>query len=148
MSVLKVGDQIPSFCLTSQDNTEVCVKPSDQQKRVIYFYPKNNTRKCTEQACAFRDWQDTFLENGYLVIGISSDSVKSHIKFTEKYHLNFTLLSDRNRKVRSIFGANSFFGLIPSRKTFLVNEAGNITFIHDALLEGEEHAQNVINQIK
>ncbi|MEQ8624657.1 MAG: peroxiredoxin [Vicingaceae bacterium] len=145
---LKVGDEVPSFCLKDQDNNDFCVNGEDGKNRVIYFYPKNNTRKCTEQACTFRDWQDTFIDLGYEVIGISNDSVQSHQNFKLQHRLNFTLLSDRNNNVRKQFGATSFFGLIPDRKTFIINKDGKITFIYEALLEGQEHIKKVLNQIK
>lgn len=145
---LKVGDRVPSFCLNDQQDNEFCVNADDGKKRVIYFYPKNNTRKCTEQACSFRDWQDTFIELGYEVIGISSDSVKSHQNFKQQHKLNFTLLSDKKGAVRKQFGASSFFALIPDRKTFIVNEEGMITYIYEALFEGQEHINKVLNQIQ
>lgn len=145
---LSIGDYIPNFCLPNQNNEKVCVAKDDAKKRVIYFYPKNNTRKCTEQACTFRDWQDTFIDLGYEVIGISSDSVESHQKFKQQHKLNFILLSDRNSSVRKQFGASSFFGLIPDRKTFIVNEQGKISYIYKALLEGQEHIENVLKVIQ
>jgi len=145
---LIVGDKVPRFCLNDQQNKEFCVNENDGKKRVIYFYPKNNTRKCTEQACTFRDWQDTFIDLGYEVIGISSDSVKSHQNFKQQHKLNFTLLSDRKGMVRKQFGATSFFGLIPDRKTFIINEEGRITYIYEALFEGQEHINKVLSQIQ
>ena len=145
---LTVGDKVPSFCLKDQQSKKFCVNADDGKKRVIYFYPKNNTRKCTEQACTFRDWQDTFIELGYEVIGISSDSVNSHQNFKQQHKLNFTLLSDKKNIVRKQFGATSFFGLIPDRKTFIINEEGKITYVYEALLEGQEHIKKALNQIQ
>jgi len=145
---ISIGDSVPDFCLQNQNNEQFCVTKNDAKKRVIYFYPKNNTRKCTEQACTFRDWQDTFLELGYEVIGISSDSVESHQKFKQQHKLNFTLLSDKSSSVRNKFGATRFFGIIPDRKTFIINEKGEIVYIYKALLEGQEHIEEVLKQIQ
>ncbi|HEY9886210.1 MAG TPA: peroxiredoxin, partial [Vampirovibrionales bacterium] len=91
---------------------------------------------------------DTFLELGYEVIGISSDSVKSHQNFKQQHKLNFTLLSDKKNFVRKQFGATSFFDLIPKRKTFIINAKGEISFIYDALFEGQEHVEEVLKQIQ
>ena len=138
-----VGDVIPEFTLPNENNEMVTVSKSDQEKRVIYFYPKDDTKVCTAQACSFRDWQSELNALGYSVIGISSDSPSSHQKFIAKHNLNFTLLSDQGGKVRKQFGAASFVGLIPSRKTFVVNGKGIIEFIYNAMFESEEHVEAI-----
>jgi len=148
MSSIKVGDCIPTFKLKNQDGEWTVISPQDGKKRVLYFYPKNNTPKCNEQACSFRDWQDDFLEQGYEVIGISLDSPNSHLKFKAKYNLNFTLLSDPKGKVRSLFDATTFLGLLPARKTFLINEKGEVILVYDALFEGREHVQEMLEFLK
>ncbi len=138
-----VGDVIPEFTLPNENNEMVTVSKSDQEKRVIYFYPKDDTKVCTAQACSFRDWQSELNALGYRVIGISSDSPSSHQKFIAKHNLNFTLLSDQGGKVRKQFGAASFVGIIPSRKTFVIDENGTIEFIYNALFESEEHVEAI-----
>lgn len=140
---MEVGDKMIEFSLKDHNGQLLTISPNDGKKRVIYFYPKNNTRKCTEQACSFRDWQDDFLDNGYEVIGISLDSPNSHLKFKAKHHLNFTLLSDTKGKVRRMFGA-TILGLFPARKTFLIDENGIIQFVYDTLLEGKEHVEEML----
>jgi peroxiredoxin Q/BCP len=138
-----VGDVIPEFTLPNENNEMVTVSKSDQEKRVIYFYPKDDTKVCTAQACSFRDWQSELNALGYRVIGISSDSPSSHQKFIAKHNLNFTLLSDQGGKVRKQFGAASLVGIIPSRKTFVIDENGTIEFIYNALFESEEHVEAI-----
>ena len=138
-----VGDVIPEFTLPNENNEMVTVSKSDQEKRVIYFFPKDDTKVCTAQACSFRDWQSELNALGYRVIGISSDSPSSHQKFIAKHNLNFTLLSDQGGKVRKQFGAASFVGIIPSRKTFVIDENGTIEFIYNALFESEEHVEAI-----
>jgi len=110
-------------------------KLSDYSGRwlVLYFYPKDDTPGCTTEACAFRDERDAIAEYGNaIVIGISKDSVKSHKKFTDKFQLNFTLLSDETGETikaynawgeRSMFG-KSFMGIV--RSTFIIDPSGNI----------------------
>lgn len=145
---LAVGDRIPSFSLLNEENTEVHISADDGKKKIIFFYPKNNTRKCTQEACSFRDWQDVFLEKGYQVIGISTDSVKSHLKFKARHRLNYTLLSDANGEVRKLFSATTALNLLTARKTFLIDEEGFIRSIYDAFMEGEEHVQKMLDYIK
>jgi peroxiredoxin Q/BCP len=146
--MLAIGDKIPEFELKNQDGQLISISPDDGKLRVIYFYPKDNTKKCTEQACSFRDWQDDLIEKGIEVIGISGDSPTSHLKFKSRYSLDFLLLSDPKGKVRKLFGATTFFGMLPSRKTFVINKDGKITFIYEALFEGQEHVNEVLKELK
>lgn len=139
-----VGDKIPDFTLPNERNELVSISANDAKSRIIYFYPKDDTKVCTAQACSFRDWQSELTELGYDVIGISSDSPAAHQQFIAKYNLNFTLLSDKGGKVRKQFGASSFIGLIHSRKTFVINEEGIVAFIYNAMFEDEGH----INAVK
>lgn len=145
---LKVGDRLPDFKLKNQDGEFVQISWKDEVKKIIYFYPKDNTKVCTEQACSFRDWQDDLVELGYQVIGISSDSPSSHLKFKAMYNLNFELLSDEKKVVRTLLGATSLLGFFPSRKTFLTNSEGIIEFIYDAFFEGNGHIEEIKEFIK
>ncbi|KAA3648574.1 MAG: peroxiredoxin [Bacteroidetes bacterium] len=147
-NTLSVGDKIPSFELLNQHGELIRISPDDGLKRIIYFYPKDNTKVCTEQACSFEEWQEDFAQKGFQVIGISSDSVHKHVDFSEKYNLTYELLSDVGGKVRKQFGAASFFGLIPMRITFVVDESGTIIYFFDALMEGEEHVNKVFEFLK
>lgn len=145
---MKKGEKPPNFTLEDQDGNPTNVSFDDGKKKIIYFYPKDNTKVCTEQACSFRDWQDVLLEKGFQLIGISGDPPESHLKFKAQHHLNFTLLSDPKGKVRKIFGATFLFGLLPSRKTFVINEKGNVEFSFEALMKGEEHIDQVLEYIE
>ena len=141
---IEVGDTIPNFELKDSNGEVFKVNKEEEKKRVIYFYPKDNTKVCTEQACSFRDWQDDFIEKGYEVIGISSDSVDSHAKFKAKNNLNFTLLSDPKNKVAKLFGATILFGLMTGRKTFVIDTQGKVKYIYDSLMEGKEHVEKLL----
>ncbi len=138
-----VGDKIPDFTLPNEQNQLVRISSKDAKKRIIYFYPKDDTKVCSAQACSFRDWQSELAAFGYEVIGISSDGPEAHQKFIAKFNLNFTLLSDKGGVVRKQFGASSFIGLIPSRKTFLVDECGIVEFVYNAMFEDEGHVKAV-----
>lgn len=145
---IEVGSTIPTFELKNQNGEWVKVSAGDGKMRVIYFYPKNNTKVCTDQACSFRDWYDDLLDYGCEVIGISSDSVDSHKSFSKQHKLNFTLLSDPDGNVRKQFGAAKLFGLLPSRKTFVIDENGKVIYTFDALFESEKHVKNVLEHFK
>lgn len=101
------------------------------KKIILYFYPKDNTSGCTQEACDFRDNFNRLTSNA-VVIGVSPDSIKSHLKFKENHGLNFILLSDPEHKLSEIFGAwgeksmygRKYFGII--RSTFIIDENGNI----------------------
>jgi len=132
---LKVGDTIPHFQAKDangdlfESHVVVGVKPV-----VIYFYPKDETPGCTMQACAFRDQYQDFKDMGAEVIGISSDSETSHKRFIAKYQLPFVLLSDNDKKLRSLFGVpNAVFGLLPGRVTYVADAKGKIVMIFDSM---------------
>jgi len=99
---------------------------------VLYFYPTDDTPGCTKEACSFRDWAREFKSKGAEIVGISKDSVASHKKFADKYHLNFTILSDTNHATIEKYGSwapKKFFGrefIGTHRNTFLINPGGEI----------------------
>lgn len=138
-----VGNKIQEFTLRNECNEAITISPNDKIKRIIYFYPKDDTKVCTAQACSFRDWQSELNKFGYQIIGVSSDNPSAHQKFIAKHNLNFTLLSDEGSKVRKQFGASSFIGLIPSRKTFVVDENGVVEFVYNAMFESEAHVEAI-----
>ena len=146
---LRVGDKIPNFAAIDThgdlfDSDEIVGK----KPIVIYFYPKDNTRVCTEQACSFRDQYEDFKALGAEVIGISSDSLKSHVEFASKHHLPFILLSDFDKKIRKSFGVpNDYLGLIPGRATYVADKDGIVQFIFDST-SGKIHIQKALEILK
>jgi peroxiredoxin Q/BCP len=136
MAMLKEGDKAPDFCLEGIDEegkeVRVCLKDLLGQNLIIYFYPKDNTPGCTQEACDFRDNLQTLISKGYRVLGISPDTISSHKKFKEKYQLNFPLLSDPDYTVAKLYGAygtkkmygKETTGII--RSTFVINPDGTI----------------------
>ena len=123
-----IGDPLPNFTLEDQDGNEV--SPAEQgsnQPLVLFFYPKDFTPGCTREVCDFRDQYEAFTDLGAQVIGISSDSTNSHAKFAARYGLPFRLLSDRNGKVRKLFGIkNTLLNLLPGRETFIFDQQGKL----------------------
>jgi peroxiredoxin Q/BCP len=115
---------------------------------VIYFYPKDNTPGCTAEACSFRDQYEDFKDLGAEVIGISSDSVSSHQQFSEQYKLPFILLSDNDKKIKTLFGVPSgLFGLLPGRVTYVTDKNGVIQMIFDSVL-ATKHIPKALQAIK
>jgi peroxiredoxin Q/BCP len=127
---LKVGDTAPDFSLLDEHGLPVSLKDYLGKKNVIlYFYPKDFTSGCTAEACSFRDNYKLYQEKGAVVIGVSLDSVESHLKFSEKYDLPFAVLSDRNKEVAKAYGVLGIGGFLTKRVTFIIDKNGKITHI-------------------
>ena len=149
MKELKVGDTIPRFTAKDTDGNDFdSATVVGHKPLVIYFYPKDNTPGCTAQACSFRDQYEDFKDLGAEVIGISSDSVASHQKFSKQFKLPFILLSDSDKKIRKLFGVPAgMFGLIPGRVTYVTNKNGVIQMIFDSVL-ATKHISKALESIK
>jgi peroxiredoxin Q/BCP len=146
---LKMGDKAPSFLAVDASGTPFDSKSIIGKKPVvIYFYPKDNTPGCTMQACGFRDSYEDFIDLGAEVIGVSSDSVNSHKKFSNQYKLPFILLSDSDKKIKKLFGVpDKLFGLLPGRVTYIINKEGIITMIFDSVL-ATKHISIALESLK
>jgi peroxiredoxin Q/BCP len=150
MEKISIGSIIPGFSLNDQNGNLFDIATVLGQKNlVIYFYPKDDSPGCTKQACSFRDQFAVFADADAVVIGISSQSVKSHKEFAEKYRLNYTLLSDQDEKVRKLFGVpTNLLGLIPGRVTYIVNKAGKVVFIFNSQMKAEQHVDEAVKILK
>ena len=145
---LKVGDAIPAFTLKDQDGKVFNVADYiGKEILVIYFYPKDESMVCTKEACAFRDSFDQFTNSGAKIIGINDGTVASHKAFQQHYKLPFTLLSDPADKVYDLFGVKGKL-FLTGRKTFIIDLKGRIVYTHEALLGGQEHADESLKFIK
>ena len=146
---LKVGDKVPKFTATDTNGETFDSQNVIGKKPVVlYFYPKDNTPGCTAQACSFRDQYEDFIDLGAEVIGVSSDSVVAHQKFTKQYKLPFILLSDSNKKIRNLFGVPSgMFGLLPGRVTYVIDKEGIIVMVFDSML-ATKHISKALDAIK
>lgn len=144
---LKVGDKAPAFEAANQNGEIVKLGDFEGKKVVIYFYPKDNTPGCTKQACNLRDNYDALLAQGYVVLGVSIDSAKSHLKFIEKFNLPFDLLVDTDKKLVEQFGVwveKSMYGksyMGTARTTFVIDEKGYISEIISKVKTGDHTAQ-------
>jgi peroxiredoxin Q/BCP len=147
---IEVGSHIPLFKLPDQNGKIFNISNVLGKKNlVIYFYPKDGTTGCTKEACSFRDNLDEFKKSNALIIGISGDNVNSHKNFANKYHLNFTILSDQDNKIRKLFGVpNSMMGVVPGRVTYVVNRKGVVIHIYNSLSKPEQHITEALSALK
>lgn len=146
---IRVGSTVPSFSLNDQFGHLFNIDSVKGKKNlVIYFYPKDDSPVCTKEACTFRDQFDVFTNQDALIIGISGQSVESHLNFAKKNRLNFTLLSDDGNKVRKLFGVPSGLLGIPGRVTYIVDKKGKVVFVFNSQLNGEKHIQESIRILK
>ena len=133
--MLKTGDIAPNFTLKDKDEKLVSLSDFIGKKVVLYFYPKDNTPGCTRQACAFASLYDEFKNKNIVVIGISRDSIVSHVRFAEKYDLPFILLSDPELEAIKAYGVwqeKKNYGKISMgvvRSTFVIDESGRIEHV-------------------
>lgn len=130
--MLDAGQMAPDFTLPSDDGSEVSLSALRGKKVILYFYPKDSTPGCTTQACDLRDAMAQLENKGAVVLGVSPDSIASHVKFKTKYDLNFPLLSDEDNAVAKTYGVwkkkimfgNKYLGI--ERSTFIIDEEGRV----------------------
>jgi len=138
---LQVGDIAPDFSLKDENEAIRTLSEFRGHNVALYFYPKDQTPGCTAQACSIRDGFTDLKEAGITVIGISYDLPKSHQKFKEKYHLNFPLLSDTDKRVSKLYNVSGIW--FPDRVTFLINKKGRIVkILRDVSVK--DHAREII----
>jgi len=146
---LEVGQQAPDFKTQDQEGNTISISDFKGKKVVLYFYPKNNTPGCTAQACNLRDNYEALQKAGYVVLGISSDSQKSHKKFAEKQNLPFPLLVDEDLTIHEKYGTwveKQMFGrkyMGTARTTFVIDENGLIEDIITKV-NTKEHSSQIL----
>jgi peroxiredoxin Q/BCP len=146
---LKEGDLAPAFQADTNGGGRVSLADLKGKPVVLYFYPKDDTPGCTKEACAFRDAYSEFKKKGAVVLGVSTDPVKAHDKFIDKFKLPFPLLSDPDKKIvqdYGVWGEKTFMGrkyMGTNRVTFLIGPNGRIQKIWPKV-KPEEHADEVL----
>lgn len=147
--MLKEGDKAPLFKGINQFGKEIKLSDFKKQKVVLYFYPKDNTPTCTVQACNLRDNFELLQKQGYTVIGVSPDKIKSHEKFSEKFDLPFSLIADPELEIIQQYGVwgekqlygRKYMGLI--RTTFIIEKGVIKKIIHKP--KSKMHAEEILN---
>ena len=130
--MLNTGDRAPEFTLKDKNGNDVSLSDFSGKRIVLYFYPKDNTPGCTRQACAFAGAYDAFRGQDVVVIGVSKDSVASHVKFAQKYELPFILLADPELEAIQAYGVwqeKKLYGKVSMgvvRSTYIIDEQGMI----------------------
>jgi peroxiredoxin Q/BCP len=144
-----VGDKAPLFTATLQDGgTFDSASLLGRKSLVLYFYPKDNTPVCTQQACAFRDAYAQFVEADVDVIGVSSDTPESHRRFAAKHRLPFPIISDPDNALRKLFGVPRAWGLFPGRVTYVIDKEGVVRLVYNATLAAEPHVRKALDAIR
>lgn len=150
---LKKGAKAPDFSAKDQDGNVISLKDLKGKKVALYFYPKDNTPTCTEQACNLRDNISLLKKKGVTVIGVSADSERRHKNFEKKYSLPFPLLADTDHEIINAYGVwgekmlfgRKYMGIF--RVTFLINEQGKIDGIIDKV-DARHHAEQIVEAWK
>lgn len=147
--MLTIGDKMPTFCAVDNNGNTVTTQDLLGKKTIIYFYPKDSTPGCTAEACNLRDNYARLIADGYQVIGVSKDSVKSHMNFIAKNNLPFPLLSDTSTEMLQAFGAwgekkmcgKTCIGTL--RKTYVFDEQGILVQVIEKV-DTKNHAEQIL----
>jgi len=150
MQLLNEGSAAPLFEGIDQHDVKIKLSDFKGKKIVLYFYPKDNTPGCTAEACSLRDSYDDLQKIGYIIIGVSPDSLKSHKKFADKLALPFSLLADESKKILTDYGVwgekqmygKKYMGVI--RTTFIIDENGIIDKII-AKVDTSKHGKQILD---
>ena len=140
--MLNTGTQAPTFSALDQNGITQTLEDFKGKWVLLYFYPKDDTSGCTKEACGLRDNYDA-LQKYATILGVSADSVESHKKFQEKYHLPFTLLADTKREIINTYGAGGFF----KRISYLINPQGVIAKTYEKV-NPTYHAREILHDLQ
>jgi peroxiredoxin Q/BCP len=144
-----VGDRAPDFTLPDQNGKPVRLSDLLGTRAVVlYFYPKDETRGCTAEACGFRDSYQVFTDAGAEVVGVSSDSVESHRSFAQHHRLPFILLSDEHSALRKRYGVPTTLGMIPGRVTYIIDRHGVVRHIFSSQIQAEKHISEALETLR
>ncbi len=150
---ISAGTIAPDFTLPDENGVELTLSGFKGQKVILYFYPKDDTPGCTTEACHFRDDYAAYEKLGVKILGVSPNTMKSHIKFKSKYQLPFTLLADPDHKVCELYGVwghkkfmgKEFDGVF--RTTFLIDQNGLVERVFENV-KPEPHSQEILEVLE
>ncbi len=153
MTELKEGQKAPDFKAKDQNGNSISLSDFLGKDVILYFYPKDDTPGCTAEACSFRDNYQSLLQNGFEVLGVSTDDEKSHQKFITKYNLPFPLIADTDKSIVEAYGVwveknmygKKYMGI--ARKTFIIDKNGQIRKIIDKV-DTKNSSGQVLDAIK
>ncbi|NLB03574.1 MAG: thioredoxin-dependent thiol peroxidase [Bacteroidales bacterium] len=150
--MLQAGDKAPDFKGVNQEGENIALSDYRGKRVILYFYPKDNTPGCTAEACSLNDSNSYFLDKGFVVIGVSPDSVESHSRFAAKYGLSFNLIADPEKVIIQAYGAwgekknygKTYMGLL--RTTFVISAQGIIEQVFPKV-DTKNHADQLIEAL-
>lgn len=149
---MDIGSKVPAVLGTDEHGETVSLDRFAGKKIVLYFYPKDNTPGCTQQACSLRDAYDELLSRGYAVVGVSPDSAASHRRFIAKHSLPFTLVADTERTLSTTFGVwgekklcgRTYMGIV--RTTFVIGADGTVErILGQKEIKVKEHGRQLLD---
>lgn len=149
---IEPGQKAPAFTLTADDGSKVRLGDLAGNPVVLYFYPKDDTPGCTKEACAFRDLKNQLQKHGAKIFGVSADDVASHVKFRDKFKLNFPLLADVDHAVAEKYGAwreKNMYGkksMGIQRSTYLIDGKGKVAKVWKRV-QVDGHDQQVLEAL-
>lgn len=152
MTKLKAGDKAPMFEGVNQDGKEIKMSDFNGKKLILYFYPKDDTPGCTAESCDLNENYEMWLRKGYEVVGVSPDSEKSHLKFSDKFGLKFNLIADTDHEILEAYGAwgeksmygKTYMGVI--RTTFVIDGNGIIEAVFEKV-DTKNHTNQIIETL-
>ncbi len=151
--MINVGDKAPQFTGTTTDGRTLGLADFRGKALVVFFYPKDNTRVCTKEACGFRDHAAEIAALGGAVIGISGDTAESHQRFTGRHNLNFPLVADTDGAIAKAFGVARLGGLLggwipPRRVTFVIDGQGIVCRVIESELNADAHIDGALAALR
>lgn len=148
MPPLAVGDRAPDITFTTHDGATVRLADyAGKRPVVVFFYPKDGTPICTQEACAFRDAFERFTDAGAEVIGVSADSDATHRSFAAKHKLPYLLASDASGELRKAFGVPKTLGFLPGRVTYVIDARGIVRLVFSAQLTSADHVTRALQTL-
>ena len=153
MTKVKEGEMMPTVASLDHKGNKINLDTYRGKKIILYFYPKDNTSGCTAEACNLRDNYELLLDKGFVIFGISPDSVKSHEKFIDKHQLPFDFIMDEDKKIMEKFGVwgekkmygRTYMGV--KRTTFIISEEGKIEKIINKV-KTKDHAAQILSEME
>ena len=147
---MNIGEKCPELNFQNQYGKQIEFQSLIGTKNIVFFfYPKDFTPGCTKEACSFRDNYNVFNTLNCEIIGVSSDSEKRHLSFSNKFDLNYHLISDHNQLLRTLFDVpKNMFGLIPGRVTYVFNPKGICIGVFNSMRNAHGHIQYALECLK
>lgn len=145
---LEINSKAPDFTLPSTEGSFSLSKAFGGKPCVLYFYPKDFTKVCTREACTFRDEFSIFEKMNIDIVGISRDSIDTHLKFKAQYTLPFTLLSDAKGLVAKKYDALVPILMIPMRVTYLLDKNHRIAGVYNNMFNADNHVKAMLTKAK